>query len=261
MLGMKKILRLKEERFCQAYAKSRNGAGSYFEAYDCDPETHPQIWANEASLLLQRPEIQHRLMELTEASSVAAQFGLPEMIRMYAEMASADANELIRLRMGCCRYCLGAGHRYQWREREFLEACDAIEWHNRRHPKDAKLLPDIGGGFGFNHTLDASPDCPECRGEGVERVVPLDTTKLSPGARMLYGGVKKTRGGGLEIIIADQSKARESLGKLLGLWVERVRMDGSISASAELVEAIKGMSATDAAKAYQDFIAGNMAVK
>ena len=255
----KKILTAKQEAFAQHYAKTRNGAESYRTAYNCDPGASDHMCGTEASLLLRDQGISYRIMEIADAASVAAQFGHVELFRMYAEMASADANELIGLRVGCCRYCRGEDFGYQWREREFLEECDKVEEYNRKG-KDQKPLPNIAGGFGYDHTLEPVDDCPECRGEGLQRVVPRDTTKLSPGARLLYGGVKQTRAG-LEILIADQQKARENLGRLLGAFKDGVRIDGSISAGAALVMDLRNMTPQEAAQAYQDFIAGSMAVK
>lgn len=250
-------LTAKNIAFCEHYALKRSGPQAYRHAYDCSPEILDATVANEASKLLGDPEITAKIDQLTRAALATSPviFDIAAALNAWLEIADADPNELIRLRVGCCRFCYGDGHGYQWREREFLEACDKADRAARKDPDT--LMPDIAGGFGFNHTLVPVADCPQCRGEGLERVVPLDTTKLSKGALRLYGGVKQTKHG-VEIIIADRMKALENANRVIGAFTDKVRLDGSLQAMVEAVQ----LTTTDphaAAKAYQDMIARKMA--
>jgi phage terminase small subunit len=67
--------------------------------------------------------------------------------------------------------------------------------------------------------------CPQCEGEGVARIVPQDTRKLSPIGRLLYQGVKRTKDG-IEIKIADKDKAREQANRIIGAFVDRKEISG-----------------------------------
>ena len=250
------VLSERVEKFCLHYAQTRRGAESYRIAYDLPDATEDHARQN-ASRLLKRPKVRERIAELVRTVHYQAKYGMAEMIRMFADMAEADPNELIGLRIGACRRCYGDGHRYQWDEVEYLTELERVERHNLHAKPAAQLaLPDIAGGFGWDHTKSPLRSCPGCRGEGTERVVARDTSKLSPGARLLYGGVKQTRNG-LEVLIADRQKARESLMKLLGLETTRMTMDGTLSHATALVDLTK-MDPAQAARAYQEFIAQNM---
>lgn len=133
-------------------------------------------------------------------------------------IASADPNELIELRRVNCRYCNGVDFEYQWREREYLKAVKAAE-------RGREGLPDYAGGFGYDDTLDPVPECPECRGEGVERVIPKDTRNLSPSGRALFAGIEKTAQG-LKVKTHDQLAALDKIGKHLGMFVDRKELAG-----------------------------------
>jgi len=188
-------------------------------------------------------------------------FTVAEALERWLTIALANPDELIGLRVGCCRHCHGEGFGYQWKEREYLAALDEAERLQRIDPKGAARgdypFPDPAGGFGFRHAKPPNPDCPECEGEGVERVVARDTSKLSPGALALFGGVKKTRQG-LEIIIADRGKALENVTRMLGGFNDKVRVDGSIGAMLAIVKAMP-RDPQEASRAYMELIAANAA--
>ena len=133
-------------------------------------------------------------------------------------IASADPNELIELRRVNCRHCRGEGFDYQWREREYMQAVKAAE-------RDREGIPDYAGGFGYDDTLDPVPECPECKGEGVERVIPKDTRNLSPSGRALFAGIEKTAQG-LKVKTHDQHAALRDIGKHLGMFVDRKELAG-----------------------------------
>lgn len=133
-------------------------------------------------------------------------------------IASADPNELIELRRVNCRFCRGEAHEYQWREREYMQAVKHAE-------RDREPMPDYAGGFGYDDTLDPVPECPECKGEGVERVIPKDTRNLSPSGRALFAGIEKTAQG-LKVKTHDQLAALDKIGKHLGMFVDRKELAG-----------------------------------
>jgi hypothetical protein len=52
----------------------------------------------------------------------------------------------------------------------------------------------------------------------------MDTTQLSPGAKLLYQGVQQTRDG-VKILFANKDKALEQIGRILGAYDDRLRVD------------------------------------
>lgn len=245
-----------EEAFCQHYAVHRDGAAAYRHAYNTDRDSKKTTHQVAASKMLSLAKISQRIEEIISASTkdTQAALTLAEIQQLWRDIALADPNELIGLKVGCCRYCWGVNHQYQWREREYMEEVAKAERIAKRDPDYP--FPDPSGGLDFNHTIAPNPECPECRGEGVDRVVARDTSKLSPGARLLYGGVKKKRDG-IELIIADKQKALENLTRMMGGFKDNVKVDGSIAAAAAFVR-LETKDPNEAAKAYADFIAGNV---
>lgn len=76
------------------------------------------------------------------------------------ESAIRDLLEIARDPRGCCRYCHGLEHQYQWTEKEYSRALD-------RALSDGKPAPDAAGGFDYVKRREPLDDCPECKGEGV----------------------------------------------------------------------------------------------
>lgn len=243
----------KQEKFCQHYSATRNGAASYRHAYDVDPRTKSETIERKATELLAVQRVQDRIDELV---NVQAAHSEPLLTRDAAHaawmaIAQADPRELIGLRVGCCRYCWGPGHAYQWRAREYREAFEA--WERRPASEVSTPPPDMAGGLDFNHTKDPNPDCPECCGEGVERIVARDTSKLSKSALLLYGGVKSKRDG-LEIVMADRQKALEHACRIAGVYDDKVRLSGAFTAMNAHVQ-ISETDPREAARTYQEIIA------
>jgi phage terminase small subunit len=140
------------------------------------------------------------------------------------------------------------------------EANEREQELSRLTGKPAKSIayPDPGGGFGFNHTLAPHASCPECHGEGVMRVLVRDSENLSPAGLALYGGVKQTANG-LEVKMADQQKAAEIVGKILGAFKDDSpkKLQVEIAGMAAIVRT-EAKDPQEAARMYQDMIAGKL---
>lgn len=134
--------------------------------------------------------------------------------------ARADRHELTQHRIGSCRYCWSIGHRYHWRtHREFADAMEVYMGKGELHHA-IYAPPDDEGGYGYRKLRDPNPDCPECEGLGISFTTFADTSKLSPEARAIFGGVKETKDG-ISFILPDRAKALELIGKNLGMFVEK----------------------------------------
>lgn len=213
---------------------------------------------NQASKLAGRPDIAARIDEHVKSRHAAASegvaFTVKRLMETYVAIALVDPNELISQRVGACRHCWGIDGGYQWKEREYMAA--VAKWEvaeEKRRPQDPPIhMPDPAGGFGYLFTREPNVECVECEGEGVWRVVPMDTRKLSPGAKHLYRGVQQTKDG-VKVLFANQDKALENIGRMLGAFDDKLRVDleGKI-ASLKLTTS----DPKEAADAYARMISG-----
>ena len=241
-------LTARQEKFIEEYLIHRSAAEAYRVAYSADRMRPSSVW-REGHRLLNHPKvspiISERLSELGQVAETETEFTVVQALGLFMDLARADPNELIGLRVGCCRYCHGPDHQYQWTPAEFMAATTKAE--------QAELpLPDVAGGLDFDRTLPPNPACPECRGEGETRIVPMDTRNLSPGGKMLYQGVKQTKDG-LQIILADKAKALENATKLIGGFLERVELSGGVAVGKP---DLTGMDAATASSVYAAFVKG-----
>lgn len=145
-----------------------------------------------------------------------------EIVRRWYEAWSTDVNELVQLRIGCCRFCWGEGFQYQRTQGEIDR--DLATWEREHAGKPGKVFPVLGGD-GFNGNASPNPECPECFGDGHPRVVYQDTRYLSPGARYLYQGAEVTNGGGIKINLRPRRDLEELLARHLGILNEKRQLD------------------------------------
>lgn len=170
-------------------------------------------------------------MKMTEAKRGQAEgefsITVRKLLQTFIEIAFTDPNELTSIVSGACRHCYGLGGAYQWKEPEYLEAMARWEKEAAKaaaSERPAPEMPDGSGGFGYRFTAAPNPECFKCEGEGVERYRVRDTTRLSPGAKHLYRGVQPTQGG-YKVLFADKDKALDSIGRMLGAFDDRLRVD------------------------------------
>lgn len=252
------MLTAKQLKFCEIYAATGNGAKAYRGAYNVLPTAKTDTCAKNAGKLLADPEVIARIDALRDEAAEqpgGAVYDARWCMDRWARIAQADPRELIGLRVGCCRHCWGVSHRRQWDMVEYLEACDEVEAFNanRKPGVEAQDMPEPAGGVDFDRTRDPNPDCPRCRGEGVERFVPRDTSKLSADALLLYGGVKVKRDG-YEVIIADRTKALENVTRMAGGYKDNVRLDGSLSGMLAVAK-MENLDPQEATRMYQALMA------
>ena len=180
----------------------------------CNPSNAKTMAWRWLKLPAVREAIRERRLEIAAAASITPEFVLSQ----WRDIATADPNDLMQLRLVNCRHCRGFNHGYQWTEAEYVEACN-LAVLRKQDP------PDFTGGFGFDGRLDPVEDCPECNGLGEKVIHFTDTRKLKKGARRLYAGVQQTRDG-LKIITRDQDAALSNIAKYLGMLIERKELSG-----------------------------------
>jgi len=171
--------------------------------------------------LLHTPEIAAAIEAGIAERAARLRISADMVVERWWRIATADPNDLVQLRRGCCRYCHGADHLYQWIDAgEYEEAVAAAA-----KAKAPAASPSDAGGYGYRAGAPAHPDCPRCGGRGVAEVFAADTRTLSGDAALLYAGVKETSGG-IEIRMHDQLKALENVARHLGLFKDQVEHTG-----------------------------------
>lgn len=255
-----KALTARQEGFAVAVAMGSTKADAYRKNYKTDGWS-AQAVSESAQKLLANPTIAARVNQLSVKKAEVAQgefdMTVRKLLQTFIEIAFTDLNELASVRAGACRYCWGEGGAYHWKEHEYLEAMgqwerDVRAWERNGSKADEPRMPDAAGGLDYRFTRDPNPCCPKCEGVGVERVNIQDTTKLSPGALHLYRGVQPTANG-YKILFADKDKALDSIGRILGAFDDRLRVDlkGAVAAI--------GLTTTDpieAASTYERMLTG-----
>lgn len=170
--------------------------------------------------LLQHAGVQAFVMEIEERAARRAEVDFDLVVSELRDIALADPRELIEAHHDACRYCHGEGHDYHWRTpEEFDEAWNAWARKEERKAGSGGIEPTNAGGFGYRATREPHPDCPRCEGRGTLHVEVKDTRLLSREARRLYAGVKVTEAG-VQVLMHDQIKALEALGRVVGIYAE-----------------------------------------
>jgi phage terminase small subunit len=233
----------KQRNFVELWLVHRNAHYAYVEAYEAK-RMSPATAYRDGHRMLRHPKIapiiEARLTALGEALTDETEMSVARVLDAFVELAKADPDEVTGVRVGACRYCHGVDHMYQWTPAEFAEA-------TRKAEKAETELPDPSGGLDFDRTALPDPACPECRGEGQLRQVPVDTSKLSPGGRALFAGVKPTANG-LEIKLRDRDKALENAAKIIGAFRETI--DLRVKADVKVAE----VTPENAADVYKEML-------
>lgn len=172
--------------------------------------------ANEQSAqLLAKLSVQQAISAGRKQQQERTEISADRVIREAWSILTADARELVQVKVGCCRHCWGEGHRYQRTLSEYN--FDRAEWLTKHEAGKTSEDFEEQGGIGFDTLRPPHPDCPECGGDGFPRVALADTRRLSPAAAALYAGAEQTKFG-LKVHMHDKLAAMEKLFKHLGLY-------------------------------------------
>jgi hypothetical protein len=221
MLSFAKSLPPRRALFVLEYAKDLNGTQAAIRAGYAPDSAHV-----EAARLLEDSDVQTAVQDLLAERARELKIEASDVLRQLIEIAIADPNDLVQYRRTCCRFCWGDGHLYQRTPNELTrdrESHDLRELDLQR--KDERHQPrafDEAGGTGYNALKAPHEACPECFGQGIETMHIADTRHLRGPARRLYAGAKRTKDG-VEIKMHDQDKARELIGRHLGMFLDRVK--------------------------------------
>lgn len=232
-MGQEKKLTPKRQRFVENYCVHLNATKAAIEA-GYSMRTADRIGPELLGISCVAKAIAAKQNIVAERAEVNA----ADVLKRMFDIATADPNDLIAHRLDACRYCHGERHQFQWvDEAEYGEAvARAIEAAGDGPP----TLPTKEGGFGFDPEKGPHQDCPRCFGSGVSRIEVADTKRLEGKARLLYAGVKATKYG-VEVLMHDQMKALEMVGRHLGMFTDTLKVRGDIENPFHvLVQAVQG---------------------
>lgn len=224
----KAVLGDKMRLFVAEYMRDLSATRAYMRVFT---SAKPGTARTEGPALLRLPEVQEAIQAEMRARQQRAQLDADGVVDRLAKMATADERELMELRVGCCRYCWGNDHRYQYTEAE-MERAEA-EHAAKVERDEAKGDFDTAGGTGFNANDPPNPECPECFGDGRRRTVFKDTRYVSEGAAMLFAGIKETKDG-IEVKLHSRAEALVQLGRHFGVFDKDNKRTVEVNAAEEL---------------------------
>ncbi|MGN9452004.1 terminase small subunit [Klebsiella grimontii] len=228
-----------QARFVNEYLIDMDKTAAYKRAgYKSEGETA----AAAARRLYRNVSVNQAIRDALDARERRTQITQDDVLKMWWDIATADANQIAELRRLCCRHCWGFGFQYQWQDAvEFEEAkLKAVE-SKKREPLD-------DGGYGFDAQLDPNPECPRCNGMGVSRSHFHDSRDLRGAARRLYAGVKEGKFG-LEVITRNQDDALKMVAQHLGMLKNKTELSGPDGAPVQ-TETVN-LTPQEAAEAYK----------
>jgi phage terminase small subunit len=209
-------LSAKQEKFAVLYVAYRRPGDAYARVYNVKNMSQNTIHS-EASELLRNPKVAKRIAELR--AEVAKNFNMEavDVFKQWVDIATADPADLIKYRRVCCRFCYGVDNSYQWIDQnEYANAIAAAI-------DKQKPTPQLAGGFGFIKNKEPNENCKQCAGEGHENIYITPTNKLSPQAKLLYAGIKKTRDG-VQILMRNQDEALVNIARFLGMQKQEIKL-------------------------------------
>lgn len=252
------LLTPQEQIFASHYAESRNHYAAFRTAFP-DSEASNSTVYRRACEVLRRPHMVAAVQIIRDQMNADTLVRATDMLRDLVDIANANPNDLVSVEKNNCRLCHGVDHKYQWRDAtELARAMDAYMQDQAAPKKKGKpplRMPDPSGGFGFNLHDDPVRDCPGCEGEGIERRIVHDTTKLSPQARKLLKSVEQNADGSVRIVMHDQMKARDMIIMMLGAYKDPKQATPG-DKSGEVIAIPKDATQEDAARAYLTLVKG-----
>ena len=182
---------------------------------------------------------------------------IDEHLKYVASIAYADPRELVEVRRVNCRYCHGIAHNYQWTHAEYKELLNQKISNFKKQFGDkvdsmtvtveelvalGMELPDDSGGYGFDLWGEINENCPECCGNGKEKIYIQPNFMNHP----LYAGAKLSKEGHIEILMKNQTEALKMISQLQGFVINKEEVEHTITAETLSVRRAKATARRDA---------------
>lgn len=177
-----------------------------------------------------KPLVYQAIQKAMEERSIRTQVTADKVLEHLWNIVIADPNELMQLRRNNCRHCHGINHEFQWKdEAEFQHALEVAireeQAMQEEMPGYRVTMPTDDGGYGFHPLNVPHEECPHCYGEGRLDEYIADTRNLSPAARALYAGFKRTKEG-IEVKTNDKQAAIVAVARHLGMFNDKLTLKG-----------------------------------
>ncbi len=203
--------------FINEYIKDKNGTQAAIRAGYSEASANEQATQLLANVSVNKL-IEDKLAELFKRNGVDADL----IIQSHKKVINTDVSKISRVKVKNCRHCWHPEFDYQFTKFEFKEA---RKEHDRKEAEkettNAKYIAqsfDELGGDGYNHNLKPNPNCTECGGEGITRIILGDTLDdLTDDERFAFEGAKFSKDG-MEAKVASKSDAIDKLAKHIGFY-------------------------------------------
>jgi hypothetical protein len=243
-------------RFIAQYIATtpRNATAAYMRVY---PDASEPTARSSASKLMADPDIKAEIDKREAQLRLELDIKAADVVREIFQVATADPADLVVSYRGACRHCHGIDHKFQRRPSEYQ--ADLARYLKANKDDPLGLGFDVAGGIGFSSKRDPHPDCPECDGTGEAYEYFKDVRDLSPAARRLYDGLKRTKDGRLEMKVRDRTPALNLAAQYLGISRKSVELTGKGGGpiqTAGAVVSLKGVDPQEASQVYQQLIGG-----
>lgn len=207
----------KRELFIRQYLIHKNASRAYLEAgFEGGIYTRQN-----AHRLLTSDYVQGRLAEEQARALDELDVKVDQVFTRLKHIAFGDIAQITQYKVGACRYCHGVGHAYQWRDiAEYQAELELAIAESDRSGKPVKYPHSQDGGFGYSRNLPPHPECPQCDGDGIPRIVFKDTRLMTEAERALFAGVEQTQHG-IKYRFEDRMAAIERLAEHLQFYKKR----------------------------------------
>lgn len=178
-------------------------------------------------------------------------------------IAYGDPKEISETVKVNCRHCHGVNHEYQWTEQEYKKELNKQikDFKFARDIKDARITQDrledegfippaLDGGFGFNPWAEPHESCPECGGQGEDKIYVHPDAASHP----LFAGASYDKQGNIVIKYRDQDGMLKHVSELMGFLVHKVevsRVDHATTIDKARKRAIANIANKAISKAFE----------
>jgi len=164
-----------------------------------------------------KQEIEKKKAEIAERNGIDQDY----VLQKFKKVAEAKASSLSQVHVNCCRHCWHPEFLYQFTPHEFRLAMQEHEENEANKAlinKEYNEKPfDQQGGATFRKNLKPNPECVECCGEGITRIVLADTRDLSDDELFLFDGAEFSKDG-MKVKHLSREGALDKLAKHTGFY-------------------------------------------
>lgn len=243
------------EQFARAFADTQSWSAAYRQTFDVAGMKQRTL-LNRAYEFAQRHDVRQVISTLLEDARRASIINVTELLNHLANIARANPAQLTWVTVHSCRHCHGAGGAYQWRDYDEWAIAAAVAFDGAvKHDASTApgtRLPTDEGGYGYTMHRSPNPDCETCAGAGVRVTHVQDRDQMGVRELALFKGVKQKADGSIEVLMHDQLKAAEMVGRILGAFNDKL----SIIPPPKVAELPNGTTREQVQAAYLAMVSG-----